>query len=90
MSYTTLNSKTTGDAPPTRAEIQDQLDNIAWFRTRPAIRVYRSDKTNQVVSDSTNTTLAFNDTGTAGGQFHEEWIEPAADAATYLPNSGRS
>ncbi len=65
------------------------MDNAAvWFRTRPAIRIYREDSTNQSVGNSVDRNLKFNDNATAGGQYHEEWIEPSGDAATYLPNSG--
>lgn len=68
--------------------MQSLLDNFAWWRTRPTIRVYRSDTTSQTVANTTNDILEFNDTSTVGAQWHEEWIEPAASASTYLANAG--
>lgn len=87
MSFTTLLTKTTANAISV-AEMQALFDNVEWWRTRPAIRIYRSDTNNSAVATSTDATLEFNSTSLSGSQWHEEWMSPDTAAATYLQNAG--
>lgn len=82
MSFTALGTGlVNGVDTISAAELQDLMDNIAWFRTRPTSRLYKLDS-GQTIGTGSTTQLDFN-TGTAA---HNEWQDPSGGG--WVPASG--